>query len=187
MHNIIPEIIIICVSCHMFLLTVWRSNLISLLTLWTLLWESEKSLVWHCLFWIFAIHGDTTHCLHTQNRALCVFPKLYIKHYNTPDNKHRTVNDTDRALYLFVTQSRDCVDVLLLDHEGCQVSCVGRQKDDSKESPDQDHDLTGCALGILNRDRVVEDDPPQKPHWLADCKCGTSRVLGGWSQSGEWN
>lgn len=96
------------------------------------------------------LQSCTIHCLHTQNRPLCVFPKLYIKHNNTPGNTHRTVND--RARYLFVTQSRDCVDVLLLDHEGCQVGCVGSQEDDSEESPDQDHDLAGGALWILNRD-----------------------------------
>lgn len=111
-----------------------------------------------------SLHSSTTHCLHTQNRPLCVFPKLYIKHNHTPDNTHRTVNDNDRAPYLFVAQSRDCVDVLLLDHEGCQVGCIGSQEDDSEESPDQDHDLTGGALWILNGDRVVEDDSPQQPH-----------------------
>lgn len=120
---------------------------------------------------------DTAHCLRIQNRPRCVLPKLYIKHSHTPDNKHGTVNDSDRARYLFVAQSRDGVDVLLLDHEGSQVRCVGSQEDDGKERPDQDHDLTGGALGVLDWDGVVEDNPPQQPHRLPDGKRGTSRVF----------
>lgn len=116
-------------------------------------------------------------CLHfiALRHVVCTpkiehFPKLYIKHSNTL----RTVND--RGLYLFVTQSGHCVDVLLLDHEGCQVGCVGSQEDDGKESPDQDHDLASGALWILNRDRVIEDNSPQQPHRLPDGKGGTSGI-----------
>lgn len=52
--------------------------------------------------------------------------------------------------YLLVTQSRDSVNVLLLDHEGCQVGCVAGQEDHGKESPHQHHDLTGGAFGVFN-------------------------------------
>lgn len=97
------------------------------------------------------LHSSTILCLHIQNRPLCVFPKLYIKHYNMPELPHND-NDNDGALYLFVAQSRDCVDVLLLDHKCCQVGCVGSQEDDGKEGPDQDHDLTGGALWIFDWD-----------------------------------
>ncbi len=137
--------------------------------------ESEKSQPWHCHFWIFAFIA-LPHTVYTPKIDHCVFPKLYIKHNNTPGNTHRTINDNDSALYLFVTQSRDRVNVLLLDHEGCQVGCVGSQEDDSEESPDQDHDLTGGALWILNGDRVVEDDSPQQPHWLPNSESGTAGI-----------
>lgn len=66
--------------------------------------------------------------------------------------------------YLLVREPRHCVDILLLDHEGSQVGSVGRQEDDSKEGPDQDHDLTGRSLWVFDRYRVVEDDAPQEPH-----------------------
>lgn len=105
-----------------------------------------------------------THNIYTPKIDPSVFPKLYIKHNNMPDNTYRTVNDRDRALHLFITQSGDGVDVLLLDHEGCQVGCVGSQEDDSEESPNQDHDLTSGAFRILNGDRVVENNSPQQPH-----------------------
>lgn len=84
--------------------------------------------------------------------------------------------------HLFVAQPRHRVDVLLLDHEGCQVGCVGRQEDDSEEGPDQHHDLTGGAFWILNGDGVVEDDSPQQPHWLPDCEGGPPGI---WPQGTE--
>ena len=83
---------------------------------------------------------------------------------------------TDESSYLFVTQSRDCVSVLLLDHEGCQVGSVGGQEDDSEEGPYQDHDLAGGALGVLNWNRVVEDDAPQQPHRLPNSEGGASGI-----------
>lgn len=86
------------------------------------------------------------------------------------------LGDSDRAPYLFVAQSRDRVDVLLLDHEGGQVGCVRSQEDDGKEGPDQDHDLAGGALWILNGDRVVEDNSPQQPHRLPNSEGGTSGI-----------
>lgn len=82
----------------------------------------------------------------------------------------------DRSLYLFVTQSGDGVDVLLLDHEGSQVGRVGSQEDDGKESPDQDHDLTRGALRVLNRNRVVKDDTPQQPDGFSNGEGGTSGI-----------
>lgn len=69
-----------------------------------------------------------------------------------------------RTLHLFVAQSGDGVDVLLLDHEGRQVGRVGGEEDDGEEGPDQHHDLAGGALRVLDGHRVVEDDAPQQPH-----------------------
>lgn len=74
--------------------------------------------------------------------------------------------------HLFVAQPRHRVDVLLLDHEGCQVGRVGCQEDDGEEGPDQHHDLTGGAFGILDGDGVVEDDSPQQPHRLPNGEGG---------------
>ncbi len=54
--------------------------------------------------------------------------------------------------YLLVREPRHCVDILFLDHEGSQVGSVRGQEDDSKEGPDQDHDLTGCSFRVFNGD-----------------------------------
>lgn len=69
---------------------------------------------------------------------------------------------------LLVTKARNSVDVLLLDHEGCQIGRVASEKDDSEEGPHQDHDLAGGTTGVLDGNRVVEDQCPQQPHGLAN-------------------
>lgn len=80
--------------------------------------------------------------------------------------------------YLFVREARHGVDILLLDHESSQVGGVRSQEDDSKEGPDQDHDLTSGAFRVFNRDRVVEDDAPKQPHWLPNSECWTTGSWG---------
>lgn len=69
---------------------------------------------------------------------------------------------------LLVTKARHSVDVLFLDHEGCQIGRVASEEDDSEEGPHQDHDLAGGAPGVLDGNRVVEDQCPQQPHGLAN-------------------
>lgn len=78
--------------------------------------------------------------------------------------------------YLFVTQARDGIDVLLLDHEGCQICSVGRQENDSEEGPHQDHYFTGGAFGVLNGHRIVKDNTPQQPHRFPNGERGTSGI-----------
>lgn len=95
-----------------------------------------------------------------------------IKHGLSPSqvvhgvSKINLVNKKNSSIitYLFVAQSRNSVNVLLLDHECCQVGCVTGQEDDSEEGPYQHHDLTRGALWVLNRHRIVEDNPPKQPH-----------------------
>lgn len=79
--------------------------------------------------------------------------------------------------YLFVREAWHRVDIFLLNHEGSQVSSVGGQEDDSKEGPDQHHDLAGGSPWVLHRHGVVEDNGPQKPHGLPD---GERRAPGFW-------
>lgn len=65
--------------------------------------------------------------------------------------------------YLFITEARHSVNVFLLDHEGSQVGSVASQEDDSKESPDKNHDLASGSFGVLHWNGVIKDQSPKKP------------------------
>lgn len=82
-------------------------------------------------------------------------------------------------MYLLVREARHRVNVFLLDHERSQVSSVGGQKDDSKEGPDQHHDLAGGSSGILHRHWVVKDNGPQEPDGFPYCEGGAARLWPG--------
>lgn len=82
-------------------------------------------------------------------------------------------------MYLLVWEAWHCVDVFLLDHERSQVSSVGGQKDDSKEGPDQHHDLAGGSSGVLHRHWVVKDNGPQEPDGFPYREGGATRLWPG--------
>lgn len=97
---------------------------------------------------------------------------LITKKKNPPKNPQ----NTSIIAYLFVTQARNSVNVLLLDHECCQVGCVTGQEDNSEEGPNQHHDLTRSALWVLNWHRIVEDNPPKQPYRLPNGKGWPTRI-----------
>jgi len=78
--------------------------------------------------------------------------------------------------HLLVRQSGDLVHELFLDHEGGQVGGVGGEEDDGEEGPDRHDDLTGGALRVLHRHRVVEHQTPQQPDGLTDGEGGAVGV-----------